>query len=67
MVGLLYLKHFHKLSDEQLVHGWLENPYWQYFCGESHFQTVWPIDPSSLPRYRQRIGESGCEWLSTTV
>ena len=23
MVGLLYLKHIHKLSDEQLVHGWL--------------------------------------------
>ena len=63
MVGLLYLKHIHKLSDEQLVRGWLENPYWQYFCGESHFQTEWPIDPSSLTRYRQRIEESGCEWL----
>ncbi len=63
MVGLLYLKHIHKLSDEQLVICWLENPYWQYFCGESHFQTSWPIDPSSLTRYRQRIGESGCEWL----
>ena len=63
MVGLLYLKHIHRLSDEQLVHGWLENPYWQYFCGESHFQTEWPIDPSSLTRYRQRIGDSGCEWL----
>ena len=23
MVGLLYLKHIHRLSDEQLVHGWL--------------------------------------------
>ena len=63
MVGLLYLKHIHKLSDEQLVHGWLENPYWQYFCGESHFQTEWPIDPSSLRRYWKRIRESGCEWL----
>ena len=63
MVGLLYLKHLHKLSDEQVVEGWLENPYWQYFCGESHFQTDWPIDPSSLTRYRQRIGEEGCEWL----
>ena len=63
MVGLLYLKHLHKLSDEQVVEGWLENPYWQYFCGESHFQTQWPIDPSSLTHYRQRIGEQGCEWL----
>ena len=63
MVGLLYLKHLHKLSDEQVVDGWLENPYWQYFCGESHFRTEWPIDPSSLTRYRQRIGARGCEWL----
>ncbi len=63
MVALLYLKLIHKLSDEQLVIGWLENPYWQYFCGESHFQTDWPINPSSLTRYRQRIGEKGCEWL----
>ena len=67
MVGLLYLKQNHKLSDEQLVHGWVEYPYWQYFCGESHFQTEWPIDPSSLTRYRQRIGESGCEWLLQTI
>lgn len=60
-VGLLYLKHTYKLSDEQVVGRWLENPYWQYFCGESHFQTDWPVDPSSLTRYRQRIGEEGCE------
>lgn len=37
MVGLLYLKHIHKLSDEQLVHGWLENPYWQYFLRRESF------------------------------
>ena len=41
--------------------GWVENPYWQYFCGETYFQHVPPIDPSSLTRFRQRIGESGCE------
>ena len=41
--------------------GWVENPYWQYFCGETYFQHVPPIDPSSLTRCRQRIGESGCE------
>ena len=63
MVGLLYLKHVYQMSDELLVERWLENPYWQYFCGESYFQTQWPIDPSSLTRYRQRIGEQGCQWL----
>ena len=63
MVGLLYLKHVYQMSDEQLVARWLESPYWQYFCGERYFQTQWPIDPSSLTHYRQRIGAKGCEWL----
>ena len=61
LVGLQYLKHCYGLSDEAVVSGWVENPYWQYFCGETYFQHVPPIDPSSLTRFRQRIGESGCE------
>ena len=34
VAGLLYLQHAHALSDEAVVSAWLENPYWQYFCGE---------------------------------
>lgn len=34
MCGLLYLKHAYNLSDEALCERWLENPYWQFFCGE---------------------------------
>ncbi len=34
-------------------------PYFQYFTGETYFQTALPIDPSSLTRWRQRIGEDG--------
>ena len=60
MVGLHYLKHGYGLSDEAVVSGWVENPYWQYFCGETYFQHRTPIDPSSLTRFRQRIGETGC-------
>ena len=63
MVGLQYLKHIHGLSDEAVVQRWAENPYWQYFCGEVYFQYEMPIDPSSMTRFRQRIGESGCEFL----
>ena len=44
-----------------MVSGWVENPYWQYFCGEVYFQHEAPVDPSSLTRFRRRIGESGCE------
>ena len=61
MVGLQYLKHMNGLSDEAVVLGWVENPYWQYFCGEEYFQHELPIDASSMTRFRKRIGESGCE------
>lgn len=33
MAGLLILKHMHNLSDEALCDRWVENPYFQYFCG----------------------------------
>jgi IS5 family transposase len=42
---------------------WIENPYYQHFCGETFFQHRPPIDPSSLTRWRKRIGEEGVEWL----
>jgi IS5 family transposase len=59
MVGLQYLKYTFDLSDEELVMRWLENPYWQYFCGETHFQTDFPCDDTSLGVWRRRIGEEG--------
>ncbi|GJL60842.1 MAG: IS5 family transposase [Nitrospirales bacterium] len=65
VAGLHYLKHIYKLSDEQVVARWVENPYWQVFCGETYFQHEVPCHPTSLTRWRQRIGEEGCEWLLT--
>lgn len=35
----------------------------QYFCGETYFQHEPPIDPSSMTRWRKRIGEEGVERL----
>lgn len=68
IAGLLYLKHMHNLSDEAVCARWLENPYWQFFTGEVWFQTRFPCDPSSLTRYRKRLGEAGLEeLLSLTV
>ena len=63
MVGLTYLKHTYDLSDEQVCERWLENPYWQFFCGFDYLQHQLPIDPSSLTRWRDRIGPSGMERL----
>ena len=37
MVGLHYLKHLCDQSDESVVEGFIENPYWQYFCGMEFF------------------------------
>src|SRR5216683_1871903 len=36
MAGLAILKHTYDLSDEALCDRWVENPYFQYFCGEDH-------------------------------
>lgn len=63
VAGLLYLQHANDASDEAVVATWLENPYWQYFTGEEYLQTESPIDPSSLTRWRKRIGEQGVETL----
>jgi len=57
VAGLLILKHMHALSDEVLCARWLENPYYQYFCGEEAFRHELPFDRSSLTRWRQRLGE----------
>jgi IS5 family transposase len=68
MVGLTYLKHTYNLSDEEVCARWVENPYWQFFCGFDYLQHQLPIDPSSLTRWRERIGASGMELLlSVTV
>ena len=63
MTGLLYLKHTYSLSDEALLERWVENVYWQAFCGMEYFQHEPPIHPSSLSRYRTRLGPAGCEEL----
>ncbi len=56
MVGLVYLKHAFDESDESLVARWVENPYWQFFCGCQYMQHELPIDPSSLSKWRKRVG-----------
>ena len=63
MVGLIYLKHSYNLSDERVCERWVENPYWQFFCGFDYLQHRLPIEPSSLTRWRERIGASGMERL----
>jgi transposase, IS5 family len=56
VAGLLILKNMHNLSDEVLCARWLENPYYQFFCGELSFCHRVPFDRSSLTHWRQRLG-----------
>ena len=67
VAGLLMLKHMEGLSDERLIAAWVCNPYYQYFCGEVHFQHAPPSDPTSLVKWRKQLGEEGMEWLLSTV
>ena len=62
-VGLQMLKHMQGLSDRELLDQWVENPYWQYFCGEDVFQHEPPMDESTMGRFRRRIGEDGAQAL----
>jgi transposase, IS5 family len=63
MVGLHYLKHAFDESDESVVARLLENGYWMYFCGFEFFIHHLPLDPSSLVRWRKRIGPKDMEQL----
>ena len=61
MVGLCILKHVENVSDEVLVQRWMQNPYYQAFCGADTFQWRLPCDPTDLIYFRKRIGQAGFE------
>ena len=63
LVGLTYLSRIYDVSDEGVVEGFLENPYWQYFCGFQYFQHRFPLNPTSLVKWRKRVGPEGIELL----
>ena len=63
MVGLHLLKSLYNLSDEAVCARWVENPYYQYFCGETYFQHRFPIERSSMTHWRHRVGDEFCAEL----
>jgi IS5 family transposase len=68
MVGMQYLKYTFNESDESVVDRWVENPYWQYFCGYTHMQHECPIHPTSLGKWRGRVGADRlAELLKETI
>lgn len=63
MVGLTLLKHSFSLSDEDVVARFVENPYYQYFCGFQFFEHEIPCDAATLVYWRKRIGPENLEKL----
>lgn len=63
MVGLQYLKYMYNESDDMIVRKFVENPYYQYFCGNEYFEHNLPIDSSSMTRFRKRMGKETIEEL----
>ena len=68
LVGLHFLKHTFNESDESLLERWVENPYWQHFCGFETMQHNVPLHSTSLTKWRQRVGaEKLAEMLQETI
>lgn len=63
IAGLFFLKQMFNVSDDDLPGRWVENPYWQYFCGEQYFQHEFPIHPTSMTKWRRRMSEADAEQL----
>ena len=49
------------VSDEQVCAQWIENAYFQFFCGETYFQPKLPLDRTSMSVWRGRIGADKLE------
>ncbi len=63
MAGLHILKYADNLSDEEVCARFVENPYYQYLCGEEFFRHDLPLERSSMTRWRQRMGEERIQAL----
>lgn len=61
MAGLHLLKQMEGLSDEAVCARWVDNRYYQFFCGEQHFRHKLPLDRSPMTR-RGRIGADNLEF-----
>ena len=63
IVGLTILKQVYGESERTAIGRWLENPYWQHFCGEVYFQNKSPFYFSDFGHFRKRIGTEGMDKL----
>jgi len=67
MVGIHILKHHYNCSDERAVEEIHENAYWQCFCGFKHFQRSQILEPTTLVKFRDRIGVEGLQRIEAVL
>ena len=67
MVGLHILKHRFNCSDERAVEELHENAYWQCFCGFETFQAGVLLEPTSLVKFRNRLGSEGMKQIEAVL
>ncbi len=66
MSGMLILKHLYEGTDESIMNQWLEDPAFQYFCGEVYQQAELPFSRYELVKFRRRIGKTGLGVIFST-
>jgi IS5 family transposase len=67
MVALSILSRLRSLSDNNVVEQVKENRYMQYFCNVPDSESANFVNPSTLCRFRQRLGERGIAIIETEV
>ncbi|MCP4108246.1 MAG: transposase, partial [Desulfobacteraceae bacterium] len=67
MTAVVIVSRFHQLSDRKVVKQVKENRYVQYFCNVADQGLETFLHPSSLCRFRKRIGEKGCAVIEKEV
>jgi IS5 family transposase len=63
MIAIIILQYMLNLSDEDIVAQCMENVYYQAFIGNPLFVNKRPCSPSTLSRFRKKIGQEGCELI----
>ena len=67
LVALLIVSRLRQLSDEQVVFGVQENRYMQYLCNVADSELFDFVNPSTLCKFRQRLGEKGIYLIESTL
>ena len=59
VLGLMMIQYLFDLSDRGVIERWVENPYYQYFCGCEYFENEVPMHHSGLSKWRGRLHKNG--------